>query len=269
MGLSGLRQGPAYLKPSSGGGKFTPYISWSDGDAKTILFCSTVDEIAKVRIHNFVKVKSDNDRGFNYETFMCRKDPAWVEESSGECYLCDVLGHKAQERHCAIAVELDVQMKPNQPVVQSASVALKTFKRDDGTEVNYPQWGLIIQGYKNFFNYFTAFGAKYGSINQTMFDVSRVGGDEHTSYPIVALAGTDIPDLSPYEDQIPTLVEVLEKLGSKEKYDSQLIGAEEIEQTPDFTTQETGASLRTKFDELKETLPLDGSLESYGSLTAS
>jgi len=58
MALSGLRQGPRYLKPSSGK-SYTKYISWKDGDAKTIAFLTPAEEFAKVRLHNFVKVEDD------------------------------------------------------------------------------------------------------------------------------------------------------------------------------------------------------------------
>lgn len=264
MGLAGLRQGVEYLKPSSGGGgRFTPYISWKENDVKTIAFVTPVEKIAKVKIHNFIKVPSDNERGFNWETFMCRKDPAWMNESNGECYICDVLGKKPQERHVAVAVELEVQMKPNQPVVLSAKVKTRNFKREDGTEIDYPVWGLVIQGFKNFYNYFTAFGQKYGSINHTIFDITRIGGDESTAYPITPLSGADVPDLSAYLDQIPSIEELLEKLGSKEKYDTALVGAEEIDQTSDFdTTVVSGDSMRTAFDDLRRELDLS-KVESY------
>lgn len=271
MGLAGLRQGTQYLKPSAGAKKkWTPFISWSDGDSKIVTFTTPIDQVAKVKMHDFVKVPADNEKGWRFEHFMCRKDPAWMGESHGECYLCDVLGAKVAEKHTAVGVELE-GITNGTPLVTGLNVITRNFTREDGTEVVYPQWGLIRQSYGNFFNYFTAFGQKWGDITHTAFDVARVGNDKTTSYIIMPVSGIGIPDLSSFE--IPSLMEVLEELGSKEKYE-QLEGADTIDQTPSFPDTEqtvfaaadtTGAGIMSKFEQLKATLPeeFQGKVESF------
>lgn len=273
MALAGLRQGAQHLKPSSGGGgRYTSYLSWSDGEAKTILFTTPFEEVAKIKIHNFVKIPDDSkEKGFRNGTFMCRKDPAWLSESNGECYLCDVVGHKAVEKHVAIAVELEAVTKPGTTAIEELRVLTRSFTREDGTVVEYPQWGIIMQGFKNFFNYFSAFASKYGNINETAFDVTRIGGDEMTTYPIMAVP-SPIPDLTPFQENIPTLVDVLEKMGSKEKYDTELVGADKFDQSSPYgnksETKAADSKVHSKFEELQASLPggLGDKLESYSAV---
>jgi hypothetical protein len=148
VGLKGLRQGPAYLVENKGGGgrKWTPRISWKDGETKTIAFLTPADEIAKIKVHEFAKVPDpDAKDGFRWANLMCRKDPAWIEESGNKCAACDILGHKAKERQVAVAVELE-----SVGGAKSKQFKVRTISRDrdDGTKVEYPQYGLVSQGYK-------------------------------------------------------------------------------------------------------------------------
>lgn len=258
MGLQGLRQGTEYLKPSSGGGKFTPNIYWKDGDAKTIMFLSSAEEIGKVKFHPFVEVPTEDGKT-TPRLFMCRKDPAWMEESGGYCPLCDDIGAKVEEKHCALALELRPIMKKGTPTIERLEVVTRTFKRQDGTEVEVPVYGLVRQGFRNFFNYFAARASKYGDINNVAYDISRMGNDQSTSYIIEALNGVELPDISEYE--IPTLVEVLEDLGSLERYESELQGVEPGSQVDkygdnqNFSQEETPTQTLTKFEELAAKLP--------------
>ena len=265
MGLAGLRQGTQYLKQSSSGGKFTPFLSWKDGDAKTVTFTTPIEEVAKVKIHNFVKVPDDSDRGFHWATFVCRKDPAFSEESGNTCELCDTVGHKPRELHVAIAVELDPVTKKGSPLVQQLNVTTRPYKREDGTEVEYPQWGLVMQGFKNFFGFLSAYGQKYGGINEVAFDITRMGNDKDTQYPMIPIQGIPLPNLDEFE--IPTLEEVIEKLGSEEHY-QQVSGIEPGSQTGEYggsgeSTPTTNTESRSKFQELASKLP-GGQPETYG-----
>lgn len=271
MGLAGLRTGTEYLKPTEGGKskKFTPFISWKDGEEKTVAFTTPIEGVAKVRMHDWVKVPADNEKGFRWDFFMCRKDPAWLNESGGECYLCDVVGHKASEKHTAVGVELEPLHANGGPMVTGLQVITREFTREDGTTAIYPQWGLVRQSFGNFFNYFTAFGQKWGGINHVAFDVSRIGDDKNTSYVIMPLSGVDLPELDEFE--IPDLMEVLEPMGSTEKYAS-IQGANiEVEEYPEdnsnvFTpAKDTPQGMKTKFEMLKESLPenMQGKVESF------
>lgn len=269
MALAGLRKGTAHLKASSGGGKFSPYISWSDGDTKTVAFLTPLDEIAKVKIHNFVKIADENSqKGFRWGTFVCRKDPAFSDESNDTCPLCDLVGHKATEKHCAIAVELLAEPE-NSPHVQSLKVKTREGKKQDGTTQEYAQWGLVMQSFGNFFTWFSAFGQKYGGINDIAYDITRVGGDMKTTYPIIPLMNVPLPNFSEYN--IPTLEDVIENLGSKEKYDAEMdsiLGVEQSSYDSGPVSQEpSNEEMKTEFQKLKDSLPTE-KLESYSGNAA-
>lgn len=267
MALAGLRKGTDHLKASSGG-KFSPYISWSDGDTKTVAFLTPLEEVAKVRIHNFVKIADENSqKGFRWGTFVCRKDPAFTEESGGTCPLCDIVGHKATEKHCAIAIELEATTG-NGPVVTSLGVKTREGKNKDGKTVEYPQWGLVMQSFGNFFNWFSSFGKKYGGINDIAFDITRVGDDKNTTYPIIPLMNIELPDFSQYN--IPTLEDVIEQLGSKEKYDNELDNVKAVDQAgfdDTYNSEPNNETMKTEFEKLKESLPTE-KLHSYSGTTA-
>lgn len=259
MALAGLRQGREHLVQSSAGGRgrWTPFISWEDGDTKTIAFLTSADEIAKVKFHNYVKVPADNQRGFNYSAFMCRKDPAWAEESGNTCQLCDVIGHKPTERHVALAVELEPvgDQKSKEFVVRT-----RLHKREDGTEVEYPQYGLVAQAFGNFYNYFSTYAEREGDITGVVFDIARKGNDTKTAYPVFVINNATISGLEDHE--FPTLEEVLTDMGSQEKYDRDLNGVEPGSQeqkyvdsyAPEEATSSGNERSRTKFEELKSSL---------------
>lgn len=250
MALAGLRTGTENMKTTGGAGRFTPYISWSDGDAKTIAFLTPAESIAKVKIHNFVKINDDSEKGFHWATFMCRKDPAWAEESNNQCPLCDIHGHKVKEQNVGIAVELNPITKPGSAMVVGLEPVIKTFKKQDGTEGSTPQWGLVIQSFGNFWNYFYARAKKYGEITGVAYDISRVGNDKNTTYVIDALNNIEVPDLSEYN--IPDLADVLESMGSVEKYESELGDGSGVELS-EYDKPES-EDLETEFSKLKESL---------------
>lgn len=250
MALAGVRQGTAALKPSGGGGKFVPFISWSDGDAKTVTFLTPADQIAKIKIHNFVKIPDDSQKGFHWDTFMCRKDPAWLEESEGQCPLCDVVGHKPKDQNVAIAVELTPLVKPGTSFVTGLEPVIRTFKKQDGTEGTAVQWGLVIQSFGNFFNYFAARAKKYGDITGIAYDISRIGNDKNTAYVIDALNNIELPNLTEY--QIPTLLEVLESIGSAEKYERDLGDGTTVELSEYDSPGESPEEVKTLFERLQE-----------------
>lgn len=253
MALAGLRTGTENMKTTGGAGRFTPFISWSDGDAKTIAFLTPAEQIAKVKIHNFVKIPDDSQKGFHWATFMCRKDPAWAEESGNQCILCDTVGHKPKEQNVGIAVELNAITKPGSAMVVGLEPVIKTFTRQDGTEGSTPQWGLVIQSFGNFWNYFYARAKKYGEIVGVAYDISRVGNDKTTTYVIDALNNIEVPDLSEYN--IPELADVLESMGSAEKYASELGDGTEVE-ISEYDKPESSEDLETEFSKLKADLGL-------------
>lgn len=207
---------------SKGKGRFTPNIYWKPGDVRTIAFVTAADEIPKVRLHQMVRIPDDSrESGFRYETFLCKKDPSMIDEFGGECELCDRVEHDAVERFVALAIELDAIKEGKR--IKEVKVKYNTVKKDDGTEAEYPRWGLVIQAAKNFFSYFAAYDEAQGDIREVAWEIQREGGSTDTKYhPFVLMNGPNavpLPDMSDVLDEIPTLDELLEQMGSEEKYE--------------------------------------------------
>jgi hypothetical protein len=214
--MATFRKGTDLIKEQasrSGGGKFTRNIYWKDGDVKNVLFLTPAQQIPKVLLHQFVQIPDDRfEKGYRNEMFLCRKDPSMTVESSGVCELCDDIGHEASERFVALAVDLD-------SVDGEYKVKTVSVKRDDGTTAEYPQWGLVIQGAKNFFSWLAAYDnpAKGRDITKTVFEVVREGGSIGTKYHFFQDGSATLPDLSSLSD-IKSLDEILEEAGSDEHY---------------------------------------------------
>jgi hypothetical protein len=207
-----LRTGAENLtKPDKVGG-FTPFISWKDGDRKFLAFITPAAEIPKVKIHNFVKVPTGNDeKPFRWGTFMCRKDPAWIDESGGECLLCEK-GLKSREIYAALAVELEPEFEGKKVV----GLAPKFYEGSDGKQ--YPQVGLILQGKKNFFGWLGAYNEQREDITKVSFDILRQGATkDDTKYLFFDISQR--PDLTHLEEFFPDLPELMEDMGSQETYD--------------------------------------------------
>lgn len=212
----------ATAESKSGKRRFTKNIYWKAGDIRTVAFVTGADEIPKVRLHQMVRIPDDKmDSGYRYETFLCRKDPSMIDESGGECELCDRVDVDPVERFIALAIELE-PIKDGKRV-KEVKVKYDTVKRDDGTEVEYPRWGVIIQGAKNFFSYFVAYDEASGDIREVAWEIQRDGEGVGTKYhPFAVMNGknvVDLPDLTEVIDNIPSLMELLEEMGTPEKYE--------------------------------------------------
>ena len=206
---------------SKGNRKFTPNIYWKAGDVRSIAWVTAADDIPKVRLHSFVRVPDDSrEAGFRYETFICQKDPALVDEYGGQCDLCDRIGADVAEKFVALAIELEPVKEGRK--VTDLKVKKDFVKRDDGTEVEYPRWGLVTQASKNFFSYFAAYDSSQGDIRDVAWTITREGGSTDTKYhSYVVMNGPNavpLPDLSEVIENIPTLEELLEEWSSEEKY---------------------------------------------------
>ncbi len=220
--MAEFRKGVGLIKETAeskgGARKFTPNIYWKEGDIRTLTFVTPADEIPKVRLHQMVQVPDDSfERGFKYESFLCRKDPSMAAESNGQCILCDHIGHDATERFVALAVELE-PIKDKKETV-GFNVLVNKVKRDDGTEVDYPRWGLVIQGAKNFYAWLAAYDESKGDITKLGFEIHREGASIGTKYHFFPEKGTPLPEnLQEVLEDIPTLEALLEEMGSEEKY---------------------------------------------------
>lgn len=255
---------------SKGGARrFTPNIYWNDGDIRTVVFTTGAEEIPKVRLHQMVRIPDDKfERGYRFETFLCHKDPSMVEHTGGECVLCDHIGHQASEKFVALAVELEAIKEGKR--TKELVVKYNTVKREDNTEVDYPRWGVVIQGAKNFFSTLAAYDDARGDIREVAFEIQREGATISTKYHFYAEAGIDLPDLTEVLEVMPDLFELLEEWGSDDQY-AKLEGVEPGSQ-PTFgdrnssdskvTTNGSSNDRKTAFAAIKEKVE-SGAVESY------
>jgi len=213
-----LRKGTDEIRKaaeSSGGGRFTPFIGWKDGDVKLVHFLTAAQEIPKVRLHAFVEIPTDD--GTRWDTFVCRKDPAFREESGNTCKLCDEIGHVATDKFMALAVELEATKEGKK--IKSVTPAMRKFEDREGNEREVPQIGLVIQGAKNFFSYLGAYDERE-DLSDASFEVQREGASTDTKYHFFPISA--VPDLTDIE--VPSLESIIERMGSEEKYETDLEG---------------------------------------------
>lgn len=251
------RKGKDVIKATAankGGRKFTRNIYWKVGDVRSLAWVTAADDIPKVRLHTFVQIPDDKmESGFRYETFLCRKDSSMVDETGGVCPLCDDVEHEATDRFIALAIELEAEKEGKR--VKSLSVKNDIVKRDDGTEAEYPRWGIVIQGAKNFFSYFAAYDETAGDIRDVGWEITREGEGVGTKYHAFELKAS-LPDLTEVIEGMPTLEDLLEEMGSDEKY-AQVTGLEAGSQQSfgPKKTQETGTvpsgDRQSEFDKLR------------------
>jgi hypothetical protein len=220
MALAGLRKGTEEIKKAekSGGNRFTNFIGWKDGDVKLVYFLTKPEEIPKLMLHSFVEIPYEDDEGeekTRYDTFVCRKDPAFREESGNTCELCDRVGHKPTEKFAALALELEgIRDKSGKRVV-SVEPLMRTYTDREGVDHEVPQVGLVIQASRNFFSPYVAFDSRY-DLEETSFEIERDGASTDTKYFFFAIdAKPDLTDL-----ELPDLEDVIERMGSEEKYEA-------------------------------------------------
>jgi len=263
--MATFRKGTNLIKEQAerkgGSTRFTPNIYWNDGDIRTLVFLTPADDIPKVRLHQMVRIPDDRfERGFRYESFLCRKDPSMVSESGGECELCDTIGHDAQERFVALAMELEPIKEGKR--VAGLSVKYNKVARDNGEEVEYPRWGLVVQGAKNFYSWLAAYDESQQAITDVAFEIHREGDSIGTKYHFFPLMAP-LPDMTEVLENVPELEELLAQMGSDEKYEA--LAEVEPGSQPTFgkgNNRETvspatansggGTDRRALFDQIKE-----------------
>jgi len=233
-----LKKGKELIKKSaegrsSKGGRYTSFISWKPDETKLLYFVTPIAEVPRVMMHNFVRKYVENEDGSTRETwmtFMCRKDAAWLEESGGECTLCDEIGHVAQERFAAVAVELEPVMDGKR--ITGVEVKYKAGTDSEGKAVQYPQVGLVVQGAGNFFHTLTALDDRR-PVDDISWEITREGQKLDTKYIFYPVEHE--PNLSSIKDSIPSLLDVLSNLGSAERYERELEGVSAADQ-PSYDT---------------------------------
>lgn len=173
---------------------FCPQILWRDDrEEKFVVFLNRPEDIPTVALHTFVPVGEWPSGKTRYDEFIDRTDPGVGEDSDD---LTDRLGHRAQQRSLAVAVELEATYTTvggrKRPTGFSVKTETYTRKTEDGgtEEVEAPLLGLIVQSPRNFFGWVGSFHESTAPIEETPLQVVRRGKDASTAY-----------DFTPFLDQ--------------------------------------------------------------------
>jgi len=172
---------------------FVRQIQWQeDREEKFIAFLNRADDIPTVELHSFIPVGEGTSKAgkkyTKYEQFIDRTDAAIGEDSDD---LSSRLGHKAQLRTIAVAVELEPTYSTVNGRKRPTGFAVKTEtynrKTEDGgvEEVEAPAMGIIVQSPTNFFGWVGSFNESTAPIEEVPLQVVRQGKDANTQYNFV------------------------------------------------------------------------------------
>lgn len=222
MDADKILRGPGVSAPSIGRRRFTPTIYWKDsGEAHYLAFTTPCDQMPLVLIHNFVETPNGK------RTFVCRKYPAFLDESGGECYICDYLEHQATFKRLACAFELDPieELKGGRKVVKELVVQTNEVETDEGIK-SYPRSGIIMQADRNFFGQIFTYDQEQNPITDVSVKVIKQGVKASVRYDM--LFYPQRPDLSEHEAFMPNVDDWIAEYGSEQRYAEELAGAEPI-----------------------------------------
>ena len=181
--------GLASAQAKSGGKKnFQNLFFWKDKQHRFLQFITDWEDQPTIPMHV--------GKGPKYmENFVCPR--AWFGEDA-ECALCDT-GWTQQDKQVAVAVEVEpVLVKKNgRNVPGSWEVATRSYKRKDDTVVESPNVGVIINT-PTLFVHFEDYFADNGTVLDTVFKITRNGGDMNTSYTVTPQKG----DIAEFDEAV-------------------------------------------------------------------
>jgi hypothetical protein len=225
---------------------FTPFFSLKDGEEAFVQFFTDIEDVVLATIHRFVKVSIERNGEIvkGYRDFACRKMDAW-EDGDGSCILCDELGHVPKDNFAAVAVLLDPVYDPSATTkrisdIQSFTIRGNEYKTKDGTEIFYPEYNIVFQAAQNFWHQFTSHNDQIGPITANPWKIIREGNDQSTTYQAYEVDKAELVDFR--NVTVPSIQEILENLGSKERYDT-YFGDKSLWETQfqKYVTKEEGA----------------------------
>lgn len=226
---SSFRKGTDHLKASATrtpGEKFVNnFLSWKDGDTKTVRFLTDGDQIITVAVHEQVDCFDGKKR-----SFVCRRE---IDGKDSPCELCDIANatqnQRARRRELGYGIAvLRLEHRNEKGQVDSYVDATDTV---DGKTV--PIVGIVRQGPKNFWAQALAAYEKYGTLLDRDYDIGRRGSTTDTTYTMFPNAPVALPEgvtdwndylATRYNGYIPDLEALLTRMGSQEYYDRFLRG---------------------------------------------
>jgi len=123
----------------------------------------------------------------------------------------------------AVAVMLEPVFDPSAKTSRISDIASFKVKGNeyttkDGTALFYPEVVVVFQAAQNFWQQFASHNDQIGPITANPWKIIREGSDQSTIYHGYEVDKSDDVDYS--NMNIPNVHEILENLGSKERYDT-------------------------------------------------
>ena len=200
--MAQFRRGAEAVKAAaqrkSGGGKFFPVFRWKAGEEKYIQFLMPMDDVLTVLMHKFIIVGQRESGEPQYERFISRRDPM-LDGADGYDELIDRFGVTPTERSIILAVEVEpvyaAGSTGRRKEIEGFELAEIQFEKD-GDTVTAPNFGLIEESPKTFFNTLSEYNES-AAIDEVIYAVKRVGDGTDTQYVFIP---TDFETLDVEED---------------------------------------------------------------------
>jgi hypothetical protein len=177
-----------------GGGKFAPTIKFEAGKTKYIQFLEALDDIQTVLLHNFIIIGEREDGSAQYATYISRTDDQ-LDGVDGYDPLIERYnrlgagyGNLPTNKMITLAVELvpiyEQKSGAKRKALVGFEVDTRQFENKEGETVEVPAVGLVNQAYSNFWSHVEVIDDT-APIEESVFAVTRTGGDTSTSYTFV------------------------------------------------------------------------------------
>lgn len=167
--------------------RFTPQIQWEEGERKYIQFVTPWDERISAPMHQFIRTsRSDKTKsGYTYSDFLIAPQE---DGSAGVDLIYQKFGVEPTDRTIMVAVELEPIKERKGDSKRMKIVGFKPKMREwedkDGEEHESPEMGLIIQSQFNFWGMFEKYEDEDAPVDETVFEVTRLGSGTNTSYNV-------------------------------------------------------------------------------------
>jgi len=168
-----------------GGGKYAPILRWEGGEKKYIQFLDSMDEIITVLMHQWIIVGQREDGRENYERFISRRDPM-LDGADGYDELIERFGVTPTERSIALVVEVEPAYSSGsgRKKIEGFDLAERQYENKDGETITVPNFGLIIESPKTFFNTLAEYNES-APIDEVIYEVKRLGESTDTAYVFI------------------------------------------------------------------------------------
>jgi hypothetical protein len=185
-GGAAILHNPAPVAGGSNDGAPRPqFIQWAQEEKKFIQFITPLEDIPRVKMHQFIITGIRDDGSYTYNDFVSRRD-AGLDGPEGYDPIWTRFDMQPRDRCVAAAAALS-PVRDAEGKVSGWDISTKTTRKGE----SIPEVGLIIQHPANFFSWLATFEAEVGTeITNAVFSVTRRGEGIQTRYDFIK---TDFP----------------------------------------------------------------------------